>query len=160
MLKGNVKLTGSLAIALNGVVVRKVDNLVVNTGLDHFTNRLVSGIDTAMSHMAVGTDGSAITASGAGATAADNIALGSLAHVQEFGTTTLTSQDREVTFSSEFAAGDGDGALKEAGIFNGSDSTTSTGSAKMLARTTFSEVNKGANDTMTITWTITASAGS
>ena len=48
-------------------------------------------------------------------------------------------------------AGEGTGALTEAGIFNASSSGT------MLCRTEFSVVNKGASDSMTITWTVTVS---
>ena len=49
------------------------------------------------------------------------------------------------------AATDGTGAITEAGIFN-----ASTG-GDMFARTKFAVVNKGAADSMTITWTITVS---
>ena len=45
----------------------------------------------------------------------------------------------------------GTGAITEAGIFNASSSGT------MLCRTVFSVVNKGASDSMTITWTVTVS---
>ena len=53
--------------------------------------------------------------------------------------------------SIHFAAGSGTGAITEAGVFNASSGGT------MLCRTVFSVVNKGADDSMTITWTITVS---
>jgi hypothetical protein len=55
-------------------------------------------------------------------------------------------------FVSSFEAGDGTGAVTEAGLFN-----AATG-GDMLCRTVFSVVNKAADDTMAITWTITLSA--
>ena len=42
-------------------------------------------------------------------------------------------------------------AIKEAGIFNAATGGT------MLARTTFAVINKGTDDTVSISWTITVS---
>jgi hypothetical protein len=55
------------------------------------------------------------------------------------------------TYVASFPAGTGTGAVTEAGIFNASSGGT------MLCRTVFSVVNKGADDAMSITWTITVS---
>ena len=56
-----------------------------------------------------------------------------------------------IVYTATFAAGTGTGALTEAGVLNASSSGT------MLCRTVFSAVNKGADDSVTITWTITIS---
>ena len=48
----------------------------------------------------------------------------------------------------------GTGAITEAGIFN----TVTGGTGLMFARTVFPVINKGANDTLTITWKITVAA--
>jgi hypothetical protein len=48
-----------------------------------------------------------------------------------------------------YAAGTGTGAITEAGIFNASSSGT------LLSHVVFSAINKGAADSLTITWTIT-----
>ena len=96
---------------------------------------------TAMSHMAIG--------SGSTAAAAGNSALGS-----ELGRVALTSttvSGAVVTYVATFAAGTGTGAVTEAGILNASSS------GDLLCRTVFSVVNKGASDSMTITWTVTVS---
>jgi hypothetical protein len=53
-----------------------------------------------------------------------------------------------ITYASTFAAGTGTGALVEAGIFNAASAGT------MLCKTSFDVVNKQANDTIAITWTI------
>ena len=55
-------------------------------------------------------------------------------------------------YVSAFEAGDATGAVTEAGIFNAASG------GDMLCRTVFSVVNKAADDTMSVTWTITLSA--
>lgn len=50
-----------------------------------------------------------------------------------------------------FAAGNGEGAITESGLFNASTVGT------MLARVVFSAINKGALDSLQITWRITLS---
>ena len=94
-----------------------------------------------MSLMAIG--------SGSTAAAAGNSALGN-----QLGRVALTSTNVSgavVTYVATFAAGTGTGAVTEAGILNDSSS------GDLLCRTVFSVVNKGASDSMTITWTVTVS---
>ncbi len=79
------------------------------------------------------------------------------------GTTTLTTElDRNaltsktrsgavVTMVGDWAAGDGTGAITEAGTFDAS----SSGNMWMYA--SFSVINKGAADTLSISWTLTFS---
>ena len=148
MIIENMKAKGRLNIVLkdqNGNVkeTREVDNLVVDTGLDYIASRMKDATATAMSHMALG---SGTTAAAAGNTDLESI-LGSR---EALDSTTVT--DNTVTYVSSFEAGDATGAVTEAGIFNASTGGT------MLCRTVFSVVNKGANDTLSITWTITLSA--
>ena len=95
----------------------------------------------AMSHMAVGT--------GSSAAAAGNTALGSEVDRNALASTTVSGAD--ISYVATFAAGEGTGALTEAGLFNASSSGT------MLCRTVFAVVNKGVADSMTITWTVTVS---
>lgn len=66
----------------------------------------------------------------------------------------LTSKGRSgavVTMVGDWAAGDGTGAITEAGIFDAG----STGN--MWLYTSFSAINKAAADTLQITWTLTIS---
>jgi hypothetical protein len=119
-----------------------IPNLVVNTGLAYIASRMKDATATAMTHMAVGTDSTA--------TAGANTALGTqLGSRVSLASTTVTSNS--TAYVATFGAGVGTGALTEAGIFNASTSGT------MLCRTVFAVINKGASDTMTITWTITIS---
>jgi hypothetical protein len=96
---------------------------------------------TAMSHMAVGT--------GSTAAAAGDTALGSESARVALTSTTVSGAD--VVYVATFGAGTGTAALTEAAVLNASSSGT------MLCRTVFPVVNKGASDSMTITWTVTAS---
>ena len=119
----------------------EVKNLVVDTGLAYIASRMKDASATAMSHMAIGT--------GSSAEAAGNTALGTEAARVALTSTTVTSN--AVAYVASFAAGTGTGAITEAGILNAASSGT------LLCRTVFSVVNKGASDSMTITWTVTIS---
>jgi hypothetical protein len=148
MIIDNMKAKGRLNIVLkdeNGNIKdqREVDNLVVDSGLDYIASRMKDATATAMSHMALG---SGDTAAAAGDTDLESI-LGSR---EALDSTTVT--DNTIQYVASFEAGDATGAVTEAGIFNASSAGT------MLCRTVFSVVNKGANDTLSITWTITLSA--
>jgi len=148
MLNDALKLKGRVALVLkdkNGNVKesREIDNLVVDTGLDYIASRMKDATATAMTHMGLG---SGATAAAAGDTDLESI-LGSR---EALDSTTVT--DNTVQYIASFEAGDATGAVTEAGLFNASTAGT------MLCRTVFAVVNKQADDTMTVTWTITISA--
>lgn len=140
MINDNFALTGALTIAVNNKVVQETNNLVVTAGKEWVADRM-NDVNTVMTHMAVGT--------GTTAAAAGDTALGTQLDRNALTSTTVTNNTIE--YACTWAAGDGTGALTEAGIF---DAATA---GDMLARTVFSVVNKGASDSMTITWTITVS---
>ena len=141
----NIKLTGNLTIVLNrenGTKdVYEHKNLVVTTGKNFIASRMKDTTDGAMSHMAIG--------SGNTAAAAGDTALGTQLDIQSLTSTTVSTNT--VTYAATFGAGNGTGAVAEAGVFNASSSGT------MLCRSVFSVVNKGAGDSMTVTWVITIS---
>lgn len=151
MINDKLKLTGELSIVLkdefgNVKDTREVKNLVVNSGLAFIISRMVGTAKNVMSHMALG---SGSTATAAGQT--DLVAL--LGSREALDSTTITGTNNEkVVYVSSFEAGDATGAVVEAGIFN------AAAAGDMLCRTVFNVVNKGANDTMTVTWTITLTA--
>jgi len=63
-----------------------------------------------------------------------------------------------VTYAASFGAGTGTGALIEAGIFNvasGPVQGSGTTASAMLCKTSYDVVNKAANDSIAITWTVT-----
>lgn len=137
----NVKLVSSTGQVKENFVV---PNLVVSVGKAWIAARMKdTGQPVQMSHMAIGSDNTAA--------AAANTALGS-----ELGRVSLTTAGGTVagavvTYDATFPAGTGTGAVQEAGILNGSAGGT------LLCRTTFNVVNKGADDTLSITWTVTIS---
>lgn len=125
-----------------GNIKQEVDhhNLVVTTGKAHIADQLSSSPgQSAMSHMAIGTG---TTAAAAGDTTLET-------ELDRNSLTSRTDSTNVVTYVGNWAAGDGTGAITEAGLFNASSSGT------MLARTVFSVVNKGASDTLQVTWTLT-----
>ena len=140
MINDNLTLTGALTISLNDVVVQETNNLVVTAGKNWVADRM-NDANTVMTHMALGTS---TTAAAAGQTAL-------VAELDRNGLTSTTVSTNTVAYGCTWAAGDGTGAITEAGLFD----AASTGD--MLARTVFSVVNKGASDSITITWTITIS---
>ena len=148
MFNETLKLSGQLAIVLrdkdgNVKEERTEKNLVVTTGLNYIASRMKDATATAMTHMALG---SGTTSAAAGQT--DLVTL--LGAREALDSTTVTAN--AVAYVSSFEAGDATGAVTEAGIFNASSSGT------MLCRVVFSVVNKAADDTMTVTWTITLAA--
>ena len=151
MINENLKLSGQLNIVLkdkagNVKDEREVKNLVVNKGLEYIASRMKDASKSVMSHMGLG--------SGTTAAAASQTDLVTLLGSREAldSTTISGSNNEKVVYVSAFEAGDATGAVTEAGIFNASTS------GDMLCRTVFSVVNKAADDTMSVTWTITLSA--
>jgi len=144
MLQDSIKVTGNLKVVLTGPDGQVKDeqefkNLVVTTGKNFIASRMKDTTDAAMSHMAIGS----------GTTSA---VVGDTALETELGRVSLTSTtvtSNSVAYVATFPAGTGTGAVTEAGILNASSSGT------LLCRTVFSVINKGAADTLGITWTVT-----
>lgn len=126
------------------VETRHHKNLVVTSGLTYIAARMSeSGRPNQMSHMGLGT--SATTPS------ASDTSLGAQAGSRE-ALTSQTPSGTSVTYVASFAAGAATGALTEAGIFNASSAGT------MLCRSTFPVINKGASDSLVVTWVVSVSA--
>jgi hypothetical protein len=141
-----IKASGSLRVVVTGSdgnvkEDRQFHNLVVTTGKDFVASRMVGTAAAVMSHMAIG-DGT--TAAATGDTALES-ELGRVALAGSSATNNV------VTYTATFPAGTGTGAVTEAGILNNSTGGT------MLCRTVFAVVNKGADDAMSVTWTVTVS---
>lgn len=119
---------------------QQVVNLIVNNGRYGIADQLLaSPTITKPTHMGIGT----------GSTAP---AVGDSALQTEVGTRVTVTKSRAnnvVTLVGSFGAGNGTGAITEAGIF-----TASTGGT-LYSRITFSVINKGSNDTLELTWTWT-----
>ena len=148
MINDNLKLRGDVALVLkdkDGKIKdsREINNLVVSAGLTFICSRMAGTSAGVMSHMALG---SSTTAASASQTDLVSI-LGSREALDS-----TSASSNTITYVSSFEAGEGTGAVTEAGVFNAASSGT------MLCRTVFPVVNKQADDTMSVTWTITLSA--
>lgn len=146
-MKENVKATGKLVITLTdeagNIKEQREENLVVSAGLAFIASRMKDATSTVMSHMAIGTNATA-------ASAAQTTLIAEAARVALTSTTivTTTVANDTVQYIASFGPTVGTGAIQEAGILNASSSGT------MLARTVFSVINKGAADTLAITWKV------
>lgn len=145
MQQENIKVTGELRLILtdehgNVKLDQTHKNLVVTAGKKVIADRM-KGTPTlgAMTHMAVGTGQTAPTIG--------DTALGTQAGTRATVSTNVV--DTVITYSATFIAGQGTGALTEAGIFNASSG------GDMLCRTVFSVVNKGDGDTLSVNWNVT-----
>lgn len=138
------KATGSLLVQVFGADGvekdrQEINNLVVTVGKNFIASRMAGASAGVMSHMSIGT-----------ATAAPVLAKTILG--TEIGRVALTSgvaSSNAVTYVADFPAGIGTGAITEAGIFNAPTAGT------MLCCTVFPVVNKGAADSISITWVVT-----
>lgn len=139
--KSTMKITGRLRIFINDKLVRDIKNLVVTTGKDWITSRMQGTSDLVMSHIAIGTGGTAAIISDTileteNARVALDVAGGSVVGAV-------------ITFAATIPAGSGTGAIKEAGILNAASA------GDLLSRTVFAVVTKGMGDSMSISWDVT-----
>ncbi len=143
--RGYTPVRGNLHIVLrdeNGRIKREINkrNLVVTTGKALIAERmLASPSKGAITHMALGTGG---TTPVFGDTVLET-------EIDRNALDTATRSGAALTYTASWAAGDGTGAITEAGLFNAASA------GDLLARQTFSVINKGASDTLQITWQIT-----
>jgi hypothetical protein len=125
------------------------ENTFMAVGDAHVADQLAATpTEAVMGWMAIGTSDAAFTT--ASTTLGSEIDRNALA--AGYPEQQAAAADNDVVYKATWAAGDGTGALTEAGIFN------SSGAGTMLAASTFSVINKGAADTLTITWTVTVGA--
>lgn len=148
MLNDGLKLKGRVGLVLkdkdgNVKESREIDNLVVSAGLTYIASRMVGTAKNVMSHMGLG--------SGATAASAGDTDLGSLLGARE-ALDSSTPSSNTIVYVASFEASEATGAITEAGLFNASTA------GDMLCRTVFSVINKAADDTLSVTWTITLTA--
>ena len=173
----NQKLRGSVDIKVYGPDgevkdSRYIPNLVVQAGKNYIATRIIgtatsvtavyttSSATSCMTHMAIGTSTTTATVNdttlGTEVAVAGDIAAYTRAQIQ-----TTTQSTGVVTYVATFGTNNpqrtntsNTTAITEAAILN---SSTAALAGTMLCRTTFNAVNKGNDDTLQITWTITVS---
>jgi hypothetical protein len=115
-------------------------NLITSAGRNAIVSRLASSPGSAVpTHMAIGTG---TTAAAAGDTTLET-------ELDRNALTSNTASTNVLTMVGDWAAGDGTGAITEAGVLSASSGGT------LFARAVFSVINKAAGDTLEITWTFT-----
>ena len=146
--QSDLKMKGSLELVIkraNGEIeIRRKDNIIVNVGFDFIADAIGKevGRPAAMSHIAIGS----------GTTAPDATQTALVSEITRLAATYAhTAGTKTFSFQATFGAGVGTGAITEAGVLN-----ASTGGI-LFDRVTFAVVNKGADDTMTATFTFTMS---
>lgn len=144
MVNDNIKSTGTLEVVLkksDGTVKEKhqFKNIVVTTGKEFIARRMIDSSEPFMTEMGIG-DSNA------------NLDVGNTSLENQLARVTIDNSSvasNVVTYTAEFAAGTGTGAVVEAGIFNGETADI------MLCRTTFPVINKESDDILTINWNVT-----
>jgi hypothetical protein len=126
---------------------RHLDNLIVNSGFQSIADRVAdvnaTNVANPFNYIAIGTNGAAAQST--------DTALGTeVARIQDSSVIYNTST-KKITIDATFGPGTGTGNIQESGLFNANSS------GDMLARQAFASINKGASDSLTITWTITLS---
>lgn len=140
--KDGVAIKDNVKIVLKGpdgkVKHSSVHNTVTTAGKEGAADQILAAPSLSKpTHMAIGTGTPAATLLGT-----------------ELDRNALTSKLRSgavVTMIADWAAGDGTGAITEAGLFDIATANT----VNMWASASFSVVNKAAADTLQITWTLT-----
>lgn len=147
-MKEYVKATGRVNYKLfdsNGNLKeeRDINNLVVTVGKNFLASWLATSSQSTyfMPYVALGTG---VTAASAGDTALQTELATRVAG-------TITSSTNVYQNIASFGPGVDTGAITEAGLFTASSAGT------MFARQVFSVINKGAGDTLQVTWQVTLS---
>lgn len=124
-----------------------VENIITATGLAHMANR-ISGVSApaAMGWMAVGTG--AVAAAVADALLGAEVARVALSPAVSLVTTTQANDT--IQYQATFGPGVGTAALTEAGVFG----VVTANTGPMLNRLVFAVINKGASDSLSITWKV------
>jgi len=124
---------------------RIIHNTVTELGDAHVADALSDQGEGALGYIAIGTGTGQTSASTGLATSLDRRLLTST-------TQGLAGEDNDVIYVGDWAAGDGTGAITEAGIFLADNNTS------MNYVASFAVVTKGAADVLQITWTVTHGA--
>jgi len=124
---------------------RIIHNTVTELMDAHVADQLSDSGEAAIGFMAVGTGSGQTSASVGLAVSLDRNALTST-------TQGAAGDDNDVIYVGTWVAGDGTGAITEAGILLGDNNTS------LMLYAAFAAVNKAAGDSLVITWTVTFGA--
>lgn len=124
-------------------VIRELDNIIVDTGFDFVCDVMGNTVQPAdLGYTAIG------TGTDAAATGDTKLGTESTRVTNSYG---HTVGDKTYYTTATFGAGVGTGSITESGLLNATEAGT------MLCRQTFAVINKGADDSLEVTWKITLS---
>lgn len=144
------------AAGLEVVQFEQIRNLVTQVGDEYYGER-AAGIATPpdqVTGMRLGTGTTAAAKTGAGAAIVTYISGSNQAIAGGFPTSALNGSSRRIQWQAVWAAGDStNSAITESVITNENPLTDVAGTAaNTISRVVFTAVDKGAPDTLTITW--------
>ena len=150
-LKSGMGIKGVIHIELfgeDGVLKdeRTIGNTITVGGDAHVADQMSDSGDAAIGFMAVG------TTSGGKSTASTGLEASNDRNALTSTTQGAGAADNDVIYIGDWAAGEATAALIEAGILLTDDNTS------LMAYADFAAINKGAADTLKITWTLTFGA--
>ncbi len=148
----NIKIKGQLEMIFTNVKTGKVrkyvyKNMVVTYGKNAIAQRLSGQSVGEITYCALGTG---ITAPALGDTALQTELIRKLISVRSY-------SNNVATFQTYFTTSEGNGALKEAGLFGegvGRSASSTPGSGQLFCRVSINRT-KTSNDTLTLNWTVT-----
>lgn len=140
--KDGIGITDNVRLTLRGangkIKHESTHNLVTTAGKQGAADQILAAPTlNKPTHMAIGTGSPAATLLGA--------------EIDRNALTTKTRVGAVVTMVGDWAAGDGTGAITEAGIFDIATANT----VNMWCSASFAAINKAAADSLQITWTLT-----
>ena len=124
---------------------RDINNTITELMDAHVADQMSDSTDVAIGFMAVGTGTGQGSASTGLAISLDRNALTST-------TQGAAGADNDVVYVGDWAAADGTGAITEAGILHADNNTS------LMVVASFAVINKGAADSLCITWTVSFGA--
>lgn len=148
MIDENMQLQGAMTLivrrASGDIETVHKDNIIVNVGFDFIADAIGKSASrpSVMGFIALGTGTTAAAASQSALVSELDRNAATYAH---------TTGTKAFSFTADFPAGDGTGAITEAGVFNAASGGI------MLDRVVFPVVNKGADDSLTAVFTFTMS---
>jgi len=148
MIEETMQLQGAMTLivrrASGDIETVHKDNIIVNVGFDFIADAIGKSASrpSVMGFIALGTGTTAAAASQSALVSELDRNAATYAH---------TGGTKAFSFTADFPAGDGTGAITEAGVFNAASGGI------MLDRVVFPVVNKGADDSLTAVFTFTMS---
>ncbi|GEM_PF-723438 len=134
---------------------RHFDNMIVDSGFEGVASRIAPhdgsiNPTSPYNYIALGTGGTSVGSSQTALVSELPIG-GGYSRLQDVQANYSTTSGKQIALSVTFLPGQATGTIKESGLFDAASG------GDMLARQTFNTINKGAGDTLTVTWTITLS---